>query len=152
MANETMKGNQFWRLRKDMTEDGRKLSINQVQELSQEYIDRCVKEKLYEIDFRGKDAMPVEIPKMIGMSIWGLCHHLGITFETWSQWRKDKKYSEICMRVETVIKAYNIEGAASGFLNHAIIARLEGLKDSQDHNITQEEPLRIKINDKTIEV
>lgn len=125
-------GNSFWKLRKDMSEDGRKLSVDEIIEKAQEYIDRCYSEKLYETDFRGKDANEVKIPHMISMSVFGLCVHLGIGRNAWYEMRKDEKYKDICTRIEDVFKAYNVEGAGAGMLNQSIIARLEGLTDKKD--------------------
>lgn len=132
MAQGAPKGNQFWKLRSDMSEDGRKISVKDLTKKIEEYIHRCVNETLKEVDFRGKDAERVELPKMITMSIWGACVHIGISDSTWIEWRKDKKYTSIITRAETIFKAWNVEGASAGFLNSSIIARLEGLKDKQD--------------------
>ena len=126
------KGNQFWKIRLDMSESGRKRSPQDVLRLAQEYIDRCYKEKLYELDYKGKDATPVEIPHMIAMSVRGLCVHLGITRATWYQWRKDEKYLYICSYIEELMSAYNIEGAGAGMLNHSIIAKVVGLVEKTD--------------------
>jgi hypothetical protein len=127
-------GNSFWKNRLDMSNDGRKLSVEEVTEKIREYISRCTDERLYEVDFMGK-AEPIEIhrPKMISMSIYGACVHLGIAHTTWIEWRKDKKYSEVLTCAEDIFKAYNIEGAGAGLLNQSIIARLESLKDTVDN-------------------
>ena len=129
--------NQFWRLRKDMTEDGRKLSVEQVADKAQEYIDYCRENPLIEIDFKGKDADRVELPKMRAMTLTGLYVHLGITSETWCQWRKDKKYSDIITRIENIFYTQKFEGAAAGFLNPNIIARDLGLVDKQEKEVTK---------------
>ncbi|MBD3198034.1 MAG: hypothetical protein GF317_23490 [Candidatus Lokiarchaeota archaeon] len=125
-------GNNFWTLRKDLTEDGRKLSVKQVKEKLSEYIERCIEDRLYERDWVGKDAIQVERPKMISMTIWGACAWLGIADVTWLEWKKDEKYTSILTRAETIFKAYNVEGASAGFLNQSIIARLEGLTEKSE--------------------
>ena len=125
-------GNQYWRLRRDMSEDGRKLSVDDLIERLNNYITRCREEKLNQTDWVGKDAIQVERPHMLAMSIWGACAWIGITFETWKQWKKDEKYSEILTHAETIFKGYNIEGSAAGMLNQGIIARLEGLNENLD--------------------
>lgn len=135
MAQGAPKGNDFWTLRLDMSEDGKSLSIDKVIKGAKEYTERCIKEKLYEVDFVGKDAQEVLRPKMIVMTIYGLCHHLGISIQTWYNWKKDeanKKYFEVLTRIETSMKAYNIEGAAAGMLKDNLISRLEGLRDNTD--------------------
>ena len=126
-------GNSFWRNRLDMSKDGRKLSVEEVVTKLKEYIKRCTDNELIEVDFMGKEPTEVHKPKMISMSIYGACVHLGIAFNTWLEWKKDKKYSHILTRAETIFKSYNIEGASAGLLNQAIIARLEGLKESVDN-------------------
>jgi hypothetical protein len=125
-------GNSYWAKRLDMSKDGRKLSVEEFVNGCQEYIDRCENEKLYEIDFKGANLQEVQIPKMITMSIYGACAHIGINYNTWKEWRKDEKYSHIINNLEGIFKAYNIEGASAGFLNSSIISRLEGLKDQTD--------------------
>lgn len=141
MAQGAPLKNEYWRLRKDMSKDGRKISVEDFEKKCQEYIDRCVTEKLNEIDYRGRDLTEVEIPKMICMSMWGCCHYLGITTTTWQELRKDKKYSTIINKVEDLFKSYNIEGSSAGFLNPNIIARLAGLKEKTETAIITEQPL-----------
>jgi hypothetical protein len=122
-----------------MSEDGRKLSVNEVEEKIQEYIDRCVNEKLKEqviqkvkISRDEEKIIKIDCDKMIVMSKYGVCSFMGIATSTWDEWRKDKKYSGIITRAEDLFKAYNIEGSSAGMLNQSIIARLEGLTDKTD--------------------
>jgi hypothetical protein len=152
-------GNKFWLLREDLTDSGKKLSVNQVIEGAKEYISRCVNEKLYEVDFVGKDADEVLRPKMIVMSIFGLCHHLGISKPTWDNWKKsdDKQYFSVLTRVETTMTAYNIEGASAGLLQQNIIARIEGLADKKEHEspngtMSPKPTINLTMDDKTIDI
>lgn len=126
------KGNQYWRERLDMSVDGRKLSVEDFTQKVKEYIERCVNEKLIETDWVGKDAIQVNRPHMIVMSIWGVCAYCGIDVVTWREWKKDQKYSPIVTRAEQIFRSYNIEGASAGMLNQNIIARLEGLNENLD--------------------
>lgn len=125
-------GNEYWRQRADMSEDGKKLSVEEVKIKISEYIERCINDRLYEVDYVGKDAIEVQKPKMINMSIYGACAYLAINLQTWTNWKKDEKYLGVLTRAEVVFKSYNIEGASAGLLQQNIIARLEGLKDNQD--------------------
>ena len=125
-------GNQYWRERADMSVDGRKLSIEDLKTKILEYVERCTGDKLYSLDWVGKDATQVARPHMIVMSIWGACAYLGINTDTWKDWRKAEKYSEIIIRAEILFRSYNIEGASAGLLNQNIIARLENLNESVD--------------------
>jgi hypothetical protein len=124
--------NKYWKLRTDLSEDGKKISVKDLIKRTQEYIDRCVNEKLYEKDWVGKDAYEVQRPKMIVMSVYGLCAYLGINRNTFYDWKNDKKYSNIITHIEDIFRAYNLEGTSAGFLNPNIIARLEGLTEKQD--------------------
>jgi len=135
-------GNQFWKLRRDFDGDGKKLSVEQLFERSQEYVVYCINNPLIEIDFRGKDATPVELPKMRAMNKYGLCHHLGIAFNTLESWKSDPKYLHVITQVEQMMYAYKFEGAAAGMLHANIIARDLGLTDKKelDHK-TNGEPI-----------
>lgn len=130
--------NEFWRLRKDLSEDGKKLSVEQVYEKAQEYIDYCRNNPLISIDFRGKDAQEVKVPKMRAMTLQGLWHHLGITNQTWLNWKKDPKYLEVITHVENMFYFQKFEGAAAGMLNPNIIARDLGLVDKKQ--VEQKDP------------
>lgn len=140
MSKGAPKGNQYWRLRKDMSEDGRKISVDDLYTKCQEYIDFCRNTPLLETDFRGKDIVEVQVPKMRAMSLWGLYSWLDIVESTWQEWRKDKKYSVITARVENIFKSYKFEGAAAGMLHPNIIARDLGLADKREQTII-EQPL-----------
>ena len=124
--------NEFWRLRKDLSETGKKLSPDEVIEKAQEYIDYCRNTPLNEIDFRGKDANEVTLPKMRAMTIKGLCLWLDISDTTWGKWKKDEKYVGIITRIENLIYVYKFEGAAAGMLKENLIARELGLTDKKD--------------------
>ncbi|WP_228853260.1 DNA-packaging protein [Aegicerativicinus sediminis] len=132
--------NDFWTLRKDLSPDGKKLSVDEIYEKAQEYIDYCRENPLYSQDFKGRDASAVYYPKMRAMTIEGLCHHLGIVRKTWDNWKKDPKYLHIITRVEQLIYVYKFEGAAADMLNANIIARELGLVDKKDIT-TDGEPL-----------
>lgn len=125
-------GNEFWKLRKDLSETGKKLTPDQIVVGAQEYIDRCLNEPLIEVDYRGKDADKVELPKMRAMTLEGLFYHLDVSKETWRKWRKDPLYVGILTRVENLMFIYDFEGAAAGLLNSAIIAKKLGIIDKQE--------------------
>jgi hypothetical protein len=133
--------NEFWRLRKDLSEDGKKLSVEQVYEKAQEYIDYCRNNPLISVDFRGKDIQEVAIPKMRAMTLNGLWIHLGIGSSTWSDWKNDPKYSEVITHVENMFYVQKFEGAAAGMLNPNIIARDLGLVDKKQVEQTDPETL-----------
>ena len=72
-------------------------------------------------------------PKMRAMTQGGLCLFLGISTETWRNYRRNPEYFDICTMVDEVIRDQKFTGAAADLLNHAIIARDLGLADKHDH-------------------
>lgn len=134
------KGNQDWRLRLDLSQDGRKYSIKEVERRVNEYFDHAVNERWFKVDFRGKDNTKVDIPTALPMTLEGLCNHLNIVLDTWYEWAKDKKYSDIITRANQLLKEYNLKGAGGGFFNPSIIARYHGLSDKQEVTV-KEQPL-----------
>jgi hypothetical protein len=58
------KGNQFWKLRSKHGRDTLFESPEKMWEAACEYFQWCDDNPLLEIDFRGKDATQVTIPKM----------------------------------------------------------------------------------------
>lgn len=128
------KGNQFWKSRRDLGCDGKKLSIDELLDKAQEYIDYCLSNPLKEvkaISYGGKCEL-VEVPKMRPFTLKGLYAHLGITNRTWSNWKEDPEYWKVIDRVENLIYVQQFEGAAAGLFNANIIARKLGLTDKKD--------------------
>lgn len=133
-------GNKFWKAR---SKHGRaKIFESDVMllEVCEEYFDWVEKNPLFESRIAQDNGSPVEIPlpKMRAMTIGGLCTFIGITIETWSQYRKSKDFSEVITRVEQIIRDQKFSGAAAGLLNPNIIARDLGLTDKQEtkHDVT----------------
>lgn len=81
------------------------------------------------------------INKMRAMTIQGLCIFLGISDDTWSNYKKkdkdkDKGFLGICTDVESIIYNQKLTGASADLLNASIIARHLGLKDYTDVSST----------------
>lgn len=127
--------NEFYKLRLDLSNDGKKISVKQLAIKCQEYIDFCLENPLMEVDFKGKDATEVKMPKMRAMNIMGLCHWLGIVTATWYGWKKEDKYLSVITRVEQIFYNQKFQGAAAGMLNPNIIARDLGLRDHTQMNV-----------------
>lgn len=125
-------GNEFWKLRKDLSETGKKLTPEQILTKAQEYITRCATDPLKQQDFRGKDIVEVSLNKMRAMSLEGLYFYLDISKDTWQNWKKDSKYLAIITRVENLMFTYNFEGASANLLNQNIIAKKLGLVDKKE--------------------
>ena len=80
-----------------------------------------------------RSAVVRQFPKMRALTIISLCNYLGFTPAVWYTYRKKSEgFLYICTVIENYIKDQKYQGAASGFFNHAIIARDLGLVDKQD--------------------
>ena len=130
-------GNQFWKLRSKHGRDKLFESPELLWEAATEYFEWCEENPLIEVDFRGKDADRVELPKMRAFTLQGLCLYLDCNtaylrnFK--NQERADgKDFSSIITRIEETVYDQKFSGAASGFFNANIIARDLGLADKSE--------------------
>lgn len=126
-------GNEYYKLR---SKDGRDRIYSKPEELlneANEYFQWVQDNPLIEVDFRGKDADMVHLPKMRPMTLTGLCNYIDIAVSTFQEYEKRKGFSAITTRIRQIIETQQFEGAASGFLNPNIIARKLGLTDKQEH-------------------
>lgn len=129
------KGNRFWERRTKHGRDKIFSSPDALKASCCEYFEWVEDNPLYEaetVKFQG-EASVIEVPKMRAMTIGGLCLFLGITRETWGQWRKQDDFSEVSAWAEEVIRSQKFTGAAADLLNPSIIARDLGLADKKDH-------------------
>jgi hypothetical protein len=82
------------------------------------------------------EARIVKVPKMRAMTIAGLCLHIGVTHETWCQYRKrDEEFSEVTAMIDSIIRTQKFEGAAADLFNANIISRDLGLVDRQARDL-----------------
>lgn len=137
------KGNEFWKLRSKHGREKIFKSPELLWEAACEYFQWCEDNPLIEIDFKGKDATKVEIPRMRPFTMQGLCQYLGVNTGYFRDFKKgltaeDKDFSLIVTRIEETIYNQKFTGAAAGFLNPNIIARDLGLSDKQDQNVKGE--------------
>lgn len=79
-----------------------------------------------------KELEQVSLPKMRAMTVTGMCVHIGITRETWNQYRSKEGFEDVCAKVDAIIWAQKFEGASAGLLNHAIIIRELGLAEKTE--------------------
>lgn len=130
-------GNRFWELR---SSHGRKLKFENSEDLwnaACEYFEWVEQNPLYDIQpfaYQG-EVKQEKIPKIRAMTITGLCIFLDIAQPTWLDYKSKQDFSMICCKIEDIIRTQKFEGAAAGLLNHAIIARDLGLRDSVDSEI-----------------
>lgn len=137
-------GNQFWKLRSKHGRDKLFESPELLWEAACEYFQWCEDNPLKELDFRGKDATEVVLPKMRAFTMQGLCLFLDCNtvyfnqFESALKEKNDdvsKDFSKVVTRIRETIYNQKFTGAAAGFLNANIIARDLGLSDKTDSNV-----------------
>lgn len=146
-------GNQFWKLRSKHGRDKLFSSPELLWEAATEYFEWCEQNPLIEIDFRGKDAMTVEIPKMRAFTWDGLELYLDIhSLRDYKDKEGYEDFSHIITHIGKIIYNQKFTGAAAGFLNPNIISRDLGLKDSNTTELTGKNGGPIQTQDVTIEL
>lgn len=130
-------GNQFWKLRSKHGRDKLFATPELLEEAANEYFQWCSDNPLMEVDFKGKDATQVELPRMRAFTIHGLCIYLGCNTKYFNDFKAANHdgFSEVLTRIMEIIYEQKFTGAAAGFLNPNIIARDLGLKDTSDINL-----------------
>lgn len=138
------KNNRFWELR---TSVGRKRLFADPQALwdaSTQYFRWCEEHPIMTIDFKGKDATRVEIPKKRAFTMQGLCNFLGIgSLKEYKNNPNYKGFSPIIKQIKDVMYQQKFEGAAAGVFNASIIARDLKLVEHQEvktQKIKRKEP------------
>jgi len=127
------KGNRFWEKRTKHGRDKLFESPEILWEAAIEYFKWCEDNPLKEIDYKGKDAVCVEIPKMRAFTWDGLELYLGIySLRDYKKNENYKDFSQVITRIEKIIYNQKFTGAAAGFLNPNIIARDLGLTEKTD--------------------
>lgn len=127
------KGNEFWKNRSKHGRDKIFSSPELFLEESLKYFQWCIDNPFIEVDFRGKDAKEVYIPKMRPFTWDGLELFLGV--ESLREYKTNpdyKEFSQVIARIGKIIYEQKFSGAAAGFLNPNIIARDLGLKEQSD--------------------
>lgn len=135
-------GNQFWKQRSKHGRDKLFATPELMWEAAAEYFEWCENNPLIEIDFKGKDAEKVELPRMRAFTMQGLCLYLDCSVSYFRQFKTDcsKDFLTVVTRIEEIVYNQKFTGAAAGFLNANIIARDLGLSDKKDVTVT-EQPL-----------
>lgn len=143
------RNNQFWKARSKHGRDRIFASADILWEAACEYFDWCDKTPIDAIDYKGKDAKRVKVPKMRAYTIHGLCLFLGVNTLYFSQFEKsldkekDQDFSFIITRIKEIIYTQKFTGAAADLLNANIISRELGIQDKLEvkGTIVQSEPL-----------
>jgi hypothetical protein len=128
-------GNEFWKLRATHGRDKIFEHPEHLWESACEYFQWCQDNPLYEVDFKGKDALEVKIPKMRAFTWEGL--EVFIDIHSLRDYKKNpdyKDFSQVITKIEKIIYNQKFTGAAAGFLNANIIARDLGLSEKKEVN------------------
>lgn len=134
------KGNRFWEAR---ARHGRRKKFHTPEDLWKrccEYFEWVEENPLWEAKpfaFQGESWIET-VPKMRAMTKEGLWLFIDCNRQTWQNYKNDKDYVAVVMRVETIIYEQKLTGAAADQLNANIIARDLGLKDvsKREHDLT----------------
>lgn len=143
------KNNKFWEAR---SSHGRKPCFETAEDLlnaCNEYFEWVHENPLKEaIVYQGQLNEAQAKPLMRAMTLQGLSIFLGISDQTWLNYRKrGDDYAEVADYVDRVIRTQKFEGAAAGLFNPVIISRDLGLKDLTASEITGKDGEAIEVND-----
>ena len=137
-------GNQFWKL---APTTGRKPLYESAETLLADCLDylQITSERIIEQhDFVGKDATDVTRKHKPPFTLSGLCVFLGMSQDTWRNYRLRKDFIEVLRAIEEIIYTQKFEGAAVGIYQQNIIARDLGLVDKKDVTNTERQPIKIE--------
>jgi hypothetical protein len=141
------KGNNCWQLRLKHGLDGKFKSPDEILTNFEQYVQWAEENPLIEVDFRGKDAMRVEIPKKRVLTKDGFA--LACGFSCWATLavyrNKSEDFNKVFTRIEEAIRLQKFEGASSGFFNHNIIARDLGLMNQEQMTVQMHEVIVPKV-------
>jgi len=147
-------GNKFWELR---SSHGRKpifSSPEQMWDAAVEYFewveDNPLQEaKLFKVkDKDGNDEIiEKSVGKMRAMTLDGLHLSMGMTDQTWINYREKEDFLEVTNTIDKIIRSQKFVGAAADLLNANIIARDLGLKDQKTIGGDVENPLTMLISE-----
>ena len=127
-------GNQFWLMR---SSHGR----NPIFENPEDLLDACfqyfewveknpLNEEIIK-SYKGKNKR-VKVKKMRAMTMTGLNIFLGISSDTWANYRKKDDFIAVTKQAENIIYEQKFTGASADLLNANIIARDLGLADKKE--------------------
>lgn len=139
-------GNQFWRYATNSGRDRIIESPEQLWKMAMEYFQMCDANPLLEVDYRGKDAVEVVLPKKKPYQKNEFALFCGVS--RWQTIDRYKDYSpEFCdtiTRIEGIIWAQNFDGAAAGFFKEGLMIRNLGLTDMVKHESVKAISVQIK--------
>lgn len=74
-----------------------------------------------------------KLAKCRAFTLGSLCLYIGISMDTWEDYRRKPEFSGITKAVDETIRQQKFTAAAAGLLNPVIIARDLGLREITDH-------------------
>ena len=130
-----------------MAERGRpfKYTAEQLESKFEEYKEHIKKVKFYKpemIKTGERQGEIVDVPVYSPPDMLSFCLFIGISFQTFNEYvngeyrEKREDLSEIFTRVHEWIKSEQLRGASAGLYNAQIVARINGLSDKQEVELT----------------
>ena len=142
-------GNRFWEARSSHGRNPKFEFADQLWSACIEYFEWVEENPLYEdklVTFQGA-ATHEPVAKMRAMTLAGLCLFLGISRETWNEWRSSRPdFSDTLREAEAVIYQQKFSGAAADLLNPNIIARDLGLAEKSEHSGPNGGPIKTEVS------
>ena len=129
-------GNRLWEARSSAGRNPIFGTADDLWKACGEYFEWVVQNPLHEGKVTAYEGAVQITPlaKMRAMTLGGLCIFLGISRDTWNEWRNTRSdLSQVIGDVEEIIREQKFTGAAAGLLNSNIIARDLGLAEKQEH-------------------
>jgi hypothetical protein len=127
-------GNQLWKVRSKHGRDKLFTDRAILLEACLEYFEWAESHPIFEAKaymYQG-EIISTAVPHIRALTLAGLCVFIGITQETWGQYRKHAEYSEVISEIEGMMYEQKFSGAAAGMLNANIIARDLGLVEKAE--------------------
>jgi len=128
-------GNRFWEARSSHGRNPKFETADMLEDAIQQYFEWNDDNPLYEaklVSFQGVSTIEA-LPRLRAMTIGAMCMYIGVTQETWNEWRKSRSdFSAIITWAEQTIYRQKFEGASADMLNPNIIARDLGLADKKE--------------------
>jgi hypothetical protein len=132
-------GNRFWEARSSHGRNPKFDAPDMLEDAIRQYFEWNESNPLYEaklVSFQGVSTVEA-IPKLRAMTIAAMCMYIGITDETWREWKQSRSdFSLVIAWAESTIYRQKFEGASADLLNPNIIARDLGLADKKMHEGT----------------
>lgn len=133
--------NQWWKLRSKHGRDPIFASPELMRDAAYEYFDWCQNNPFNEIDYRS--GKYVTVPKMRPFTIEGFCLYIGANTKYFNEFKDSiayttKGFSHVYAEIQETIKNQQVSGAQAGFLNAAIVARINSISDKVESKVVAE--------------